>query len=341
MDLLNDMGALAFASRLRRLSDRLMDDVSTLYRRVDIDFNPRWFTTLYTLNSRGKCAISDLSQMIGLTHTAVHSIAGEMSREGLLVSTGSSRDKRKRILALTEQGRDLATRLEPVWKAIDSATTALIEESGVDVLHSLREMESSLDEEDMFRRSWFRLKHRPRLEITIEPYRPAYKKYFESLNRQWIEYYFEMEDYDARVLGDPRTYILRKGGTILFALLDDEVVGTCALLRHGEYRELSKMAVDPSMRGLGVGSRLLQAAFETAKADGATDVYLQTSALLEDAVRLYRRHGFQAIEQLPFSMPRYCRESICMMCSISDFRSDSAITRAFQTANEGHETHEK
>ena len=131
-----------------------------------------------------------------------------------------------------------------------------------------------------------------------------------------------MEEYDARMLSDPRTHILKKGGTILFALLDEEVVGTCALLRHGEYRELSKMAVAPDMRGLGVGSRLLQAVFKTAEAEGVTEVYLQTSSMLTDAVRLYRRHGFHGLDQLPFKTPRYCRESICMVCSLADFRFD-------------------
>ncbi|MBN2415523.1 MarR family transcriptional regulator [bacterium] len=321
MDLLKDMGALAFASRMKRLSDRLMDDVRTLYRRVDIDFNPRWFTTLYTLSNYGSLSVSDLSQMIGLTHTAVHLLAEEMGREGLLVSAGTSRDRRKRILALTEEGMSLAARLSPVWKAIESATAALIEESGVDVLQSLSEIEGSLDEEDMFRRAWFRLKNRPGLDIRIEQYRPAYKKYFASLNRQWIEDYFKIEAYDEKVLSDPRAHILKKGGTILFALLDDEVVGTCALLRHGEHRELSKMAVEPRMRGLGVGSRLLQAVFDLAADEGVPEIYLQTSSTLKAAVRLYKHHGFSVIETLPFAPPGYSRESICMVCRVTDFLS--------------------
>lgn len=46
------------------------------------------------------------------------------------------------------------------------------------------------------------------------------------------------------------------GGAILFALLGDAVVGTCALKQEGEgVFELTKMAVDESHQGLGIGRR--------------------------------------------------------------------------------------
>jgi GNAT superfamily N-acetyltransferase len=57
------------------------------------------------------------------------------------------------------------------------------------------------------------------------------------------------------------TYILQLDGVIFFARLDEDIVGTCALLHEspGVY-ELSKMGVDENFRGLGAGRRLLDAA---------------------------------------------------------------------------------
>ena len=43
-DIIAELGELAFASRLKRLSDRLMRDVSRIYQQMDVDFEARWFS---------------------------------------------------------------------------------------------------------------------------------------------------------------------------------------------------------------------------------------------------------------------------------------------------------
>jgi hypothetical protein len=54
MDIIKDLAELALASRLKRLSDRLMKDVSQVYKDCKIDFEPRWFAVLYALNKEKK-----------------------------------------------------------------------------------------------------------------------------------------------------------------------------------------------------------------------------------------------------------------------------------------------
>ncbi len=43
MDLINELEELALASRLRRLSDRLMRDVSGIYDDLEVDFKRAGF----------------------------------------------------------------------------------------------------------------------------------------------------------------------------------------------------------------------------------------------------------------------------------------------------------
>ncbi|MFT7688506.1 MAG: hypothetical protein ACI9FB_003870, partial [Candidatus Azotimanducaceae bacterium] len=50
MDLLRDLGALGLGSRLKRLSDQLMQDGIRIYRETGVDFEPKWFPVYYYLS---------------------------------------------------------------------------------------------------------------------------------------------------------------------------------------------------------------------------------------------------------------------------------------------------
>lgn len=132
--------------------------------------------------------------------------------------------------------------------------------------------------------------------IRILTYADEYADAFVSLNLEWIQRLFAVEEQDRRELENPRTHFIDTGGQIFFALNGDEVVGTCALLRDSpDSFELCKMAVAPSARGHGVGRSLLQTAVDYAAAQGAAHVWLLSASALEPAIRLYERFGFQRI----------------------------------------------
>ena len=90
--------------------------------------------------------------------------------------------------------------------------------------------------------------------LKIVPFKLDYKSDFEYLNRQWIEEYFVMEEEDLKTLQNPESYVMEKGGEIFFAILNDNVVGTAAMIptSNGVY-ELAKMAVAKKLQGLGIG----------------------------------------------------------------------------------------
>jgi GNAT superfamily N-acetyltransferase len=129
--------------------------------------------------------------------------------------------------------------------------------------------------------------------LRIVPYRPEHAEAFRDLNLAWIQKYFTVEARDSRDLGDPETYILAPGGYIFMAELKDETVGACALMREDEgIFELAKMTVAESVRGLGVGRALGEAAIAHARAIGARRVELFTNSSLAPAISLYRALGF-------------------------------------------------
>jgi putative acetyltransferase len=136
---------------------------------------------------------------------------------------------------------------------------------------------------------------------------------FRTLNEEWIRRYFTMEPLDEKNLGDPQGKILSKGGEIFLACLGPQTVGCVALIpiRPGIY-ELSKMAVAPEFRGLGIGRKLLQHAIAEARHMGAESLFLRSNSRLQDAVHLYESVGFRHVAAEQFPETLYARSNVFM-----------------------------
>jgi putative acetyltransferase len=136
---------------------------------------------------------------------------------------------------------------------------------------------------------------------------------FRTLNEEWITRYFTLEKTDREVLSDPENKILRLGGHIFMAYLGEQAVGCVALIPMGDgVYELSKMAVAPDLRGLGIGRGLLEHAVTQAKQIGARSLFLASNARLQNAVHLYESIGFRHLppERRPASL--YTRANVFM-----------------------------
>ena len=160
MDLIQQLGPLAFASRLKRLAELLQKDVSQLYQELSVEFEARWFPVVFYLKDRHDIPLTTVAQDLGLTHPAVNQVAGDLENHGLLESSRDKDDDRRRLLNLTKKGRATVRTLEPVWIKIAQATRDLIDLSGCDVLKALEKMERSLNEQPMHDRLVERLKNK-------------------------------------------------------------------------------------------------------------------------------------------------------------------------------------
>ena len=140
---------------------------------------------------------------------------------------------------------------------------------------------------------------------------------FRMLNEEWISRYFVLEAKDRAVLGDPENAILREGGHILQAWRADEVVGCVALIPMGDgVFELSKMAVSPSHRGVGIGRRLLEHAIAQARALGIASLFLGSNSVLANAVHLYESVGFCHIPADQIPPTPYTRANVFMRMTL-------------------------
>lgn len=133
--------------------------------------------------------------------------------------------------------------------------------------------------------------------MIIRDFTPADASAFRDLNLAWVEQYFTVEDEDRAQLNDPQTHVLDKGGAILMAELEGDVVGTVGLVPgHGEGTlELIKMSARSDVKGRGVGRALMDAAISKARDMGASAIWLETNTKLVAALALYRRSGFREL----------------------------------------------
>ena len=54
MSIYKKTGVLLFGTRLKRLSDKFLSDLSKIYKDEDIRFEAGWFPVFYLLDSHGK-----------------------------------------------------------------------------------------------------------------------------------------------------------------------------------------------------------------------------------------------------------------------------------------------
>ena len=133
--------------------------------------------------------------------------------------------------------------------------------------------------------------------VTIDVFKEEYKLDFETLNLQWIKKYFKVEEEDSKILKNPESYVIDGGGQIFFAVKDGKAIGTAAMVLTKErIFELSKMAVDSSYQGLGIGRMLINVCIDFAKSKSADEIFLITNNKLLPALELYNSSGFELDE---------------------------------------------
>ena len=132
--------------------------------------------------------------------------------------------------------------------------------------------------------------------VEVIRFRPELAPHFESLNREWIEHYFEIEEADPVIFADPFKEIVEPGGQIFFVIAGGKVLGTCAVIKlSDQVFELAKMAVSSAARGRGYGELLIESVINFAREAKAERLMLLSNTRLKPAIALYKKHGFKSV----------------------------------------------
>ncbi|SDZ98299.1 MarR family protein [Arachidicoccus rhizosphaerae] len=298
MDFFDKTGKMAIGSRLRLLTGKVTDDSAELYKLYDFELVPKWFPVFFVLSEGAALPITEIALQIGHTQPSVTKIVKEMTKGGLVRAGLKSSDKRRNLVGLTSKGKQLAEKIKLQYQDVEAAVEQIENQSSFPLWEAIKEWEVLLGQKSLLTRVIEQKKLRESKDVVIVPFEPKFKQAFKELNVQWISQYFEMEAADYKALDNPESYIINKGGKILVALYQGQVVGVCALIRMDDPNydfEMAKMAVLPEARGRRIGRLLGTAIIETAKKAGAKKLYLESNTLLKPAINLYYKLGFKKI----------------------------------------------
>ena len=151
MNVIDNSGVLAISTRLQRLSERLRKDGVQIYRAHGIDFEPKWFPVIYTLHLKPVLSVLEIASEIGYTHPSTISLLKELEKLKLVRSKKDKADERKRLLQLTEKGKNLVAQMEPVWEIMIAALTEVVATKNK-LLQAIDEVEAQLDRQSFLQR---------------------------------------------------------------------------------------------------------------------------------------------------------------------------------------------
>jgi DNA-binding MarR family transcriptional regulator len=214
-----------------------------------------------------------------------------LEADGLVTVAPSPADKRVRTARLTAAG--VRERVELNQRADERAWSLL---APLDEHHRDRLVAAMGEVERLLTAALVRFD-------VVDPTDPragyCLREYFAELERR-----FDGGFEPGRSLPTPDEELRPPHGAVLLAVLRDDPVGSAMLMfEPGGTALIKRMWVAPTVRGLGVGRRLLAALEDRAAAGGAHTIRLETNRALAEAIALYRSTGYQEVE--PFNDESY------------------------------------
>ncbi len=305
---------LFFGIRLKKTGELLSSQVAQILSNKKIEFEPRGIYLLIILKEKEQASIKEIAAILGMTHPAIVQMVNTLNNIGLITQSKSVDDKRVTLIKLTEKGKEEFNRIKPVLTEIENVVESIINEIDVNLKYSLSKLNESVKSKMLTMKVNEGLKQKSIEEINIVPYNRKYKSDFAKLNYEWLEKYFKTEKVEAedkRLLNNPEREIIKKGGEIFFAKINNIVVGTCAVIKidNSNY-ELAKMGVTEKAQGKQIGKKLALTSIGYAVEKGASKLRLYTSSKLTAAQNLYRGLGFTEVKEKPNH--RYKRKLILM-----------------------------
>ena len=133
-------------------------------------------------------------------------------------------------------------------------------------------------------------------KIFIKKCEKKFDNDFFVLNKAWIEESWILEESDKKDLLNPGK-IIHNGGQVFFALENQKVIGTVAMINSSDDRfELAKMTVQEDFRGKGIANMLMDECLKFAKENKANEIFLISNDSLTIARNLYDKYGFKEVD---------------------------------------------
>ena len=149
---INEIGILAFGTRMKRFYDNMIPSGKAIYLSHGLDFEPKWFTIIYALIEENELSVTDLSTILGISHPTIIQTLKELEKNGWVVSNKSKTDGRRRLLQLTEWAQTQVPLLQKIWANIRQAVEEMNQEGQVNFWEGFLEMERAMMKKNLYDR---------------------------------------------------------------------------------------------------------------------------------------------------------------------------------------------
>ena|SRR5438270_687020 len=238
------------------------------------------------------CEVRILRARLGLDSGYLSRLLRSLEAAGLVTVAAGAYDRRVRVAHLTAAGRRERAALDRLSdefaRSLLAPLTAKQRERLVAAMHEVERLLSAAN-----------------VQITsLDPEHTdaqhCLREYFAELNRR------SQRGFDPTVGATALPHEVRPpDGEFFVAYLYGEAVGCGAVKHHADApAEIKRMWIAPKARRLGLGRRLLERLETCARAGGAQVAHLETSAVLIEALSLYRSTGWvevPAFNEEPFA----------------------------------------
>ncbi len=261
---------------------------------LDSPFSLAEVRVLYELAHRQHMTASDLVRDLGLDAGYLSRIIRGFKKQGLIAAVPSATDGRRRLLSLTEQGREVFAPLHArshhdIGVLLDGLSPAT-QNRLLAAMHTIEDLLGATPEPRVpyLLRSpypgdlgWVVHRHGV---LYAEEY--AWDEHFEALVATIVAGFIEKHDPKRE-----RCWIAERDGAI---------VGSVLLVQQSsEVAKLRLLLVEPGARGLGIGARLVAECERFARIAGYQTITLWTNDVLHAARHIYERAGYRLVHQEP------------------------------------------
>ena len=262
---------------------------------LDSPFTLAQARVLYELAHRERPTAAALARDLGVDAGYLSRLVAGLRRRALVTGAASAADGRLNLLALTSKGRRAFAGLDGRSREqIGGLLGPLHPDDQGRLLTAMRTIESVLAPAPAPERAPYLLRpHRPGdLGWVVHRHGVLYAQEY-----GWDE---RFEALVARIVAEFVERYDPKRERCWIAERDGENVGSVFLVRRTPTTaKLRLLLVEPSARGLGIGSRLVAECIRFARQAGYRKITLWTNSVLHAARRIYEQAGFRLVREQP------------------------------------------
>lgn len=282
-------------SNIRSASREIVRQVGLLRNRYLSIGSASQCHALVELDTHGEMNIGKLSLLLNLDHSTTSRLAAQMIRDGMCQMQMDKNDQRNKLLVLTKKGAKLALTIHSEAKIqVQEALDLMNEEEKNAIVRGLSLYAKALRCSSLLKECKIRKLHANDVPQLIDLTKSVWAEFgFNSSHPDAL--FFEAE------LGKTHEIYSAERSSYFVLIQGKKIMGGAGFipLANGQENicELKGMYFSPAIRGLGLGSILLNYVLQEAKREGFNQCYLETMDFMHAANSLYTKTGFTKLDK--------------------------------------------